>query len=87
MSPHSVPTTLNPSTALVEAREGEPTMNGFQHLPEYASAAQSYRLEHTRIERSPRRSLERPHLLRRLAAALAPRRAATTAPTAAPAVR
>jgi hypothetical protein len=60
-------------------------MNGFQHLPEYASAAQSYRLERSRIERAPRRSPERPHLLGRLIAALAAHRTGT--PTAAPSAR
>ena len=61
-------------------------MNGFQHLPEYASAAQSYRLERTRIERAPHRSPERLHLLSRVAAALSSRHAATST-TAAPAAR
>jgi hypothetical protein len=55
-------------------------MNGFQHLPEYASAAQSYRLERTHVERTPRRSSERPHPLRRLVAAVASRRTAAPAP-------
>ena len=49
-------------------------MNGFQHLPEYASAARSYRLERTLVERAPRRVHEGPSALRRLVGALAPTR-------------
>lgn len=49
-------------------------MNGFQHLPEYASAAQSYRLERTHVERAPRRTHEGPSALRRLIGALTPAR-------------
>lgn len=57
-------------------------MNGFQHLPEYASAAQSYRLDRTRIERTPRRTGDRPARLRRLAAALMRRPSTTPVPAA-----
>jgi hypothetical protein len=49
-------------------------MNGFQHMPEYASAARSYRLERTVVERAPRRTDEGPSALRRLVAALTPAR-------------
>ncbi|WP_375388943.1 hypothetical protein [uncultured Amnibacterium sp.] len=46
-------------------------MNGFQHLPEYQSAARAYRLERTVVERAPRRPGRAAHPLRdRLAALL-----------------
>jgi hypothetical protein len=55
-------------------------MNGFQHLPEYASAAQSYRMERTHVERAPRRSGAARHPLRHLLAALTHRPTATSVP-------
>jgi hypothetical protein len=55
--------------------KGRTIMNGFQHLPEYASAAQSYRVERTLVERASRRTHERPSALRRLIGALSARAA------------
>ena len=54
-------------------------MNGFQHLPEYQSAARSYRLERTVVQRAPRRTTPRGQGLRALLAALAHRRPRTAA--------
>jgi hypothetical protein len=69
MSRDPLRTTLN-----APIRRGEHIMNGFQHLPEYASAARSYRLERTVVEHAPRRTHEGPGVLRRLVAALTPAR-------------
>jgi hypothetical protein len=54
----------------VDPSEGTTPMNGFQHLPEYAAAERSYRLERTAIPRRHPRPARAGSGLRDLVAAL-----------------